>query len=106
MALTWKNILAIVFFVVALFLLAAMPAAEASESPAFTTVDDSTELIATETDVADVYVPAPAPERPSASPGGVVAKVTNSKVTDNATEVPSGGAVGLASTGIRGPTTA
>ena len=40
------------------------------------------------------------------SPGGVIAKVTNSsKVTDNAKEVLPGGAAGVASIGIRGPTT-
>lgn len=106
MALTWNKFLAIVLVVVALFLLASVPATEVSESPAFSTVDDSTELIATETDVADVYVPAPAADRPSESPGGVVAKVTRCDATDSAKDVMPGGPSGLASTGIRGPTTA
>lgn len=53
MGLSLRNFWAIVFVVVALFLLAAVPAAEGSEVPAFTAVDDSTELIAdTATDTA------------------------------------------------------
>ena len=46
MTITWKNLLAIVCVAIALFLLAAVPAVEASEQSGFSTVDDSTELIA------------------------------------------------------------
>lgn len=105
MGLSLKHFLAIVFVAVALFLLASAPAAEGSEVPAFTTVDDSTELIAdTATDTGAVH--SDSLERLPESPGGVIAKVTNSsKVTDNAKAVPFGGAAGLAAFGIRGPTT-
>ena len=107
MTLTWKNLLAVVFAVVALFLLAAVPAAEGSEVPAFTVVDDSTELIAdTATDTGTVQSDARAIQRLPESPGGVIAKVTSeTKVTDNAKAVQFGGAAGLAAIGIRGPTT-
>ncbi|MBL3825129.1 MULTISPECIES: hypothetical protein [unclassified Marinobacter] len=107
MGLSLRNFWAIVFVVVALFLLAAVPAAEGSEVPAFTAVDDSTELIAdTATDTGAVQSDARALQRLPESPGGVIAKVTNStKVTDNAKEVLPGGAAGVASIGIRGPTT-
>lgn len=117
MGLTWNNFLAIVFVAVALFLLAAVPAAEASEEPGFTTVDDSTELIATtaiDTDAAHFEIKGS--ERLPASPGGDYAigggssndkvttcKMTNSKVTENAKEVLPGGAAGAAANGIRGP---
>lgn len=107
MTLTWKNLLAIVFVAVVLFLLAAVPAAEAPKEFGFTAVDDSTELIAGKVpDVACGMVETQGHERLPESPGGVIAKVTNSfKVTDNAKEVPFGGAAGLAAFGIRGPTT-
>jgi hypothetical protein len=110
MALTWKNILAIVFAVVALFLLAAVPAAEASETPTFTDVEESTELIAEKSD----WVPEPGPtsnqhERLPGSPGGVHViggGSSNSRLTVSELEVLPGGAAGVAATGIRGPDTA
>ena len=105
MALTWKNIQAIVFAVVALFLLAAVPAVQADEVPGFTTVDDSTELIAdTAVDTGAVHSEIEGFERLPGSPGGVIAKVTSeTKVTDNAKDLLPGGAAGVAATGIRGP---
>ncbi|MDF0750322.1 hypothetical protein NLU14_08770 [Marinobacter sp. 71-i] len=108
MGLSLRNFWAIVFVAVALFLLAGVPAAEGSEVPAFTVVDDSTELIAdTATDTSAIQSDARALQRLPESPGGVIAKVTSeTKVTDNAKETPLGGAVGSASTGIRGPTPA
>lgn len=107
MGLTLKNFWAIVFVVIALFLLASVPAAEGSEVPAFSTVDDSTELIADAAIDADaILVDSKGHQRLPESPGGVIAKVTNSeKVTDNEKVTPFGGAVGLAAFGIRGPTT-
>ena len=106
MGLSLKNFLAIVFVAVALFLLASVPAAEGSEVPAFTTVDDSTELIAdTATDTGAVQSDTRAMERLPESPGGVIAKVTTCDVTDNAKAVQFGGTAGLAAFGIRGPTT-
>lgn len=107
MGLSLRNFWAILFVAVALFLLASVPAAEGSEVPAFTTVDDSTELIAdTATDTGAVHSEIKGFQRLPESPGGVIAKVTNSsKVTDNAKASPFGGAAGLAAFGIRGPTT-
>ena len=109
MGLSLKNILAIVFVAVALFLLASVPAAEGSEVPAFTTVDDSTELIAdTATDNGTVQSDTRALERLPESPGGVIAiggGSSNTKIGHRLDAVPPGGAVGLASNGIRGPTT-
>ena len=108
MALTWKNILAIVFAVVALFLLASVPAVQADEVPGFTTVDDSTELIAdSAVNTGAVHSEIIGFERLPGSPGGVIAKVTTcNKVTENAKELLPGGAAGVAATGIRGPDTA
>ena len=110
MALTWKNILAIVFVVIALFLLAAVPAVQADEVPGFTTVDDSTELIAdTAVDTGAVHSELKGFERLPGSPGGVHViggGSSNSKVTVSELEVLSGGAAGVAATGIRGPDTA
>lgn len=99
--------LAIVFAVVALFLLASVPAAEASESPGFTHVDDSTDCIADSSDRAPGdALPAENWRLPEA-PGGVPAKVTTCTwANDNAKETLSGGAASLASAGIRGPTAA
>ena len=107
MGLSLRNFLAIVFVAVALFLLASVPAAEGSEVQAFTTVDDSTELIAdTATDTGAVHSEIKGFQRLPESPGGVIAKVTSeTKVTDNAKAVQFGGAAGLAAIGIRGPTT-
>ena len=107
MTLTWKNLLAIVFVAVVLFLLAAVPAAEAPKEFGFTTVDDSTELIAdTANDTGAVHSEIKGFERLPESHGGVIAKVTSeTKVTDNAKEVLPGGAAGVAGIGIRGPTT-
>lgn len=108
MTLTWKSILAVVFVVAVLFLLASVPAVQADEVPSFTVVDDSAELIAEKSD----WVPEPGPtsnqhERLPESPGGAIAKVTSeTKVTDNAKEVLPGGAAGSAGIGIRGPTAA
>lgn len=108
MALTWKSILAIVFAVVALFLLAAVPAVKAEETSGFTTVDDSTELIAdTAVDTGAVHSEIKGVDRLPGSPGGVIAKVTTcNKVTENAKDLLPGGAAGVAATGIRGPDTA
>ncbi|OLF82682.1 hypothetical protein AWH63_06670 [Marinobacter sp. C18] len=108
MGLSLKNFLAIVFVAVALFLLASVPAAEGSEVPAFTTVDDSTELIAdTATDTGAVHSEIKGFQRLPESPGGVIAKVTSeTKVTDNAKAVQFGGTAGLAAFGIRGATPA
>lgn len=102
--LTLKNLWAIVFVAVALFLLAAVPAAEGSEVPAFTDVDDATELIAG-ADTGAVHSEIKGFQRLPESPGGVVAILSFDKVTDNAKAVPFGGAAGLAAFGIRGPTT-
>ena len=78
MGLSLKNFLAIVFVAVALFLLASVSAAEGSEVPAFTTVDDSTELIAdTATDTGAVHSELKGFQRLPESPGGVIAKVTS-----------------------------
>ena len=107
MGLSLRNFLAIVFVAVALFLLASVPAAEGSEVQAFTTVDDSTELIAdTATDTGAVHSEIKGFQRLPESPGGVIAKVTSeTKVTDHAKEVLPGGADGVAGIGIRRPTT-
>ncbi len=106
MTMTWNNLLAIVFAVVGLFLLASAPAAEGSEVPAFTVVDDSTELIADaaiDFDQSEVMVP----DRLSQSHGGanaIGADSANHLTTDQEEAVLPGGAAGLASAGIRGPT--
>jgi len=119
MAITWKNLLAIVCVAIALFLLAAVPAVEASEQSGFSTVDDSTELIADNAiDSGNALKSREEGERLSGAPGGDYAigggssngkvtacKVTSeSKVTDHAKEVLPGGAAGVAANGIRGPT--
>jgi len=121
MAITWKNLLAIVCVAIALFLLAAVPAVEVSEQSGFSTVDDSTELIAGNAIDSEPAQPnSNEHERLSASPGGdyaigggssngkvTVCKVTSeSKDTDHAKEVLPGGAAGVAANGIRGPTAA
>ena len=106
MGLTLRNVWAIVFVVVALFLLATVPVAEGSEVPAFSEVDDSTELIADAATDDAILVDSKGHQRLPESPGGVVASIEKfSKVTDHAKAVPFGGAAGLAAFGIRGPTT-
>lgn len=106
MGLSLRNFWAIVFVVVALFLLIAVSADEGHESPALSIVDDSTELIAdTATDTGAVQSDTRVLERLPESPGGVIAKVTTCDATDNAKAVQFGGAAGLAASGIRGPTT-
>lgn len=106
MGLTLKNFWAIVFVVIALFLLASVPAAEGSEVPAFSTVDDSTELIADAAIDADaILVDCRGHQRLPESPGGVIAIMNFDQATDNSKAVQFGGAAGLAAFGIRGPTT-
>lgn len=108
MTLTWKSILAVVFVVAVLFLLASVPAVQADEVPGFTTADDSTELIAdTAVDTGAVHSEIKGFERLPESAGGLYVKVTTcNKVTDHAKEVLPGGAAGSAGIGIRGPTAA
>ena len=106
MGLSLRNFSAIVFVVVALFLLASVPAAEGSEVPAFTVVDDSTELIADPaTEVVTVDSEIRSFQRLPEAPGGEIAKVTTcTKVTTCEKEVLPGGAAGVAGIGICGPT--
>jgi hypothetical protein len=109
MTFSLKNMLAIVIATVVFFLLAVAPAVEASEYSGFTTVDDSTELVAVKAIDSDAAVHSDIRgfQRLPESLGGVIAKATNSsKVTTTAKVTPFGGAVGLASTSIRGHKTA
>lgn len=107
---TWYRLPMIAAAVFALCLTVASPSAVAAEQYLAVQpfVDNPTELIAeyaTDTKAA-VHSEIKGFQRLPESPGGVNAKVTNSsKVTDNAKEVLPGGAVGVASIGIRGPTT-
>ncbi|AOY88627.1 hypothetical protein BKP64_10855 [Marinobacter salinus] len=57
-------------------------------------------------DLGEVTAAMASPERLPESPGGVIAKVTvSTAITTNEKEVLPGGAAGVASIGIRGPTT-
>lgn len=91
--------------------MAARPSAAAAEGylAAQPFVEQSTDLIADPATGFDAaaLVSVEKFERLPESPGGVIAKVTGeTKVTVNAKEVLPGGAAGVASIGIRGPTPA
>lgn len=107
---TWSRISTIAAAVVTLFLAAAWPTAAVAEGylAAQPFVDYPTEPIAdyaTDTKAA-VHSDIRGFQRLPESPGGVIAMVAvSTKVTDNAKEVLPGGAAGVASIGIRGPTT-
>lgn len=107
---TWYRLPMIAAAVFALCLTVASPSAVAAEQYLAVQpfVDNPTELIAeyaTDTKAA-VHSEVKGFQRLPESPGGVIAKVTSeTKVTDNAKAVPFGGAAGLATFGIRGPTT-
>ena len=107
----WYRLPMIAAAVFALLLAVASPSAVAAEQYLVLQpfVDNPTELIAqyaTDTKAA-VHSEIKGFQRLPASPIGAVAKVTNSsKATDNAKEVLPGGAAGVASIGIRGPTKA
>ena len=110
MGLTLNKFWAIVFVVITLFLLATVSAFEVEEGSGFSAVDDSTELVADYAIDSDLAVNSEIKgfQRLPESPGGVIAIVGSSydtKTNHRLDATPPGGAVGLASNGIRGPTT-
>lgn len=107
---TWYRMPMIVAAVFALCLAVLAPSSASAEAylAEQSFVADPTDLIAeyaTDTKAA-VHSEIKGFQRLPESPGGVIAKVTTcTKVTDHAKEVLPGGAAGVASIGIRGPTT-